>query len=76
MLNRKVMMGDGIVRDQHQVVTITHLIGIRTTIDILSTTSVNEDDEETYPMTWRHIVTPYDTTITESDAYDIISNLC
>lgn len=75
MLNRKVMMSDGLVRDQHTITTITHRIGVHTVIDILSTMSVNDEEIDTYPLVWKHVITPYDSSITESDAYDIIEAL-
>lgn len=75
MLNRKVMMSDGLVRDTHRIVAITHRIGVNTIIEILSTILTNNEDIDTHPFIWKHVINPYNTSITESDAYNIISNL-
>lgn len=69
MIERKVMMPDGIVRERHSVCQITHLIGSMTTIDVNST---NASGDNLY--CWQHAV-ECDTTIDESGAYDIIGAL-
>ena len=69
MLERKVMMPDGIVRDRHTVTQITHLVGNLTSFDI---ESVNSGGDSYY--NWQYAV-GYDSSIDESGAYDIISEL-
>ena len=69
MLERKVMMPDGIVRDHHTIVQITHLVGQSTFADVLS-----ERGDGTRGYSWQFSVS-YDSTIDEGDAYALLEGL-
>jgi hypothetical protein len=69
MIERKVLMPDGVVREHHTLAQITHVIGEITYIDVRS---YNSNPDNFYD--WQFAV-PYDSTITETDAYERLSAL-
>ena len=69
MLERKVMMPDGIVRERHSITQITHLVGQSTYIDVLSK---HEDGTRGYGWQFAH---RYDSTIDEQGTYALLAEL-
>ena len=70
MLQRKVLMSDGIARSLHAITRITHVVGGSSTITVRS--MVDAGDEE--PCEWQ-AVTDYDSTMDEGRAYDLVASL-
>ena len=66
-LNRSVLMPDGTVRNVHTIIQITHIIGAETRFDILSTQEGLMEYFQTFSV-------PYDSSIDEDAAYDILAN--
>lgn len=66
-LKRSVLMPDGTVRNVHTITQITHIIGAETRFDILST-------QEGLMEYFQTISFPYDSSINEDAAYDILAN--
>lgn len=69
MIERKVLMPDGVVREHHSIVQITHVIGELTYIDVRS---YNSNPDNFYD--WQFTL-PYDSTVTETTAYENLSAL-
>lgn len=69
MLNRKVMMKDGIARTRHRIDRITHIIDDQTTFEVVS-----NDDNGGSVYVWQ-VSNEYDSTIDIDRAYEILSNL-
>lgn len=69
MLNRKVMMPDGVARTRHRIVQITHLIDVQTTFEISST-----DDDGGNIYVWQ-TSKGYDSTIDVDRAYEILAGM-
>ena len=68
-IERTVLMSDGSVRSHHEVERITHIIGERTIIDVLSWTDQSKDGTAIRTFVERD----YDSTLDEQDAYDEVS---
>lgn len=68
-LERTVLMADGSVRSHHEIERITHVCGNTTTIDVLSWTNSTRSGG----CVRTFVVRDYDSSITESDAYAIVS---
>jgi hypothetical protein len=66
-LKRSVLMPDGTVRNVHIITQITHIIGAETRFDILSTQEGLMEYFQTFSV-------PYDSSIDEDAAYDILAN--
>ncbi len=66
-LNRSVLMPDGTVRNVHTIIQITHIIGAETRFDILSTQEGLMEYFQTFSV-------PYDSSIDEDAAYDILAS--
>ena len=68
-INRTVLMEDGSVRAYHEVERITHIVGQKTVIDVLSWTSDSKEGGALRSFVER----PYDSDLNESDAYAEVS---
>lgn len=66
-LERSVLMPDGTVRTYHTITQITHVVGVETRFDILSTQAGLMDYFQTLSV-------PYDSSIDENSAYDILAS--
>ena len=66
-LERSVLMPDGTVRTYHTITQITHVVGVETRFDILSTQAGLTDYFQTFSV-------PYDSSIDENAAYDILAS--
>lgn len=66
-LERSVLMPDGTVRNVHTITQITHIIGAETRFDILSTQEGLMEYFQTFSV-------PYDSSIDEDAAYDILAS--
>ena len=67
-LIRKVMMPDGVVRNEHHITCITNRIDQDTVIDVESA----GDNVSEYIT--KLIVSPYEGLITEEQAFDVLKN--
>lgn len=70
MLQRKVLMADGIARSLHEIIRITHIV--RGSSRIIISSRVDAGDEE--PYEWQ-VVSDYDSTMSEDAAYDLVAAL-
>lgn len=66
-LIRKVMMPDGVVRNEHHITCVTSRLGSDTMIDVES----RSEGVDTYIT---QIIAPFDTLITEEQAFDVLEN--
>lgn len=66
-LIRKVMMPDGVVRNEHHITCVTSRLGSDTMIDVES----RSEGVDTYIT---QIIAPFDTLITEEQAFDVLKN--
>lgn len=66
-LERSVLMPDGTVRNVHTITQITHIIGVETRFDILSTQEGLMEYFQTFSV-------PYDSSIDEDAAYDVLAS--